>query len=86
VAVLLEKSVVGVVINRYRKGFLFGSKQLKPREVENILKLKEMGVIPEDKAVEASILAKKPLVLYKPRSPASKAFSSLARRLMEELG
>jgi septum site-determining protein MinD len=86
VAVLLEKSVVGVVINRYRKGFLFGSKQLKPREVENILKLKEIGVIPEDKAVEASILAKKPLVLYKPRSPASKAFSSLARRLMEELG
>ncbi|MEM2866356.1 MAG: P-loop NTPase [Candidatus Hadarchaeales archaeon] len=86
VAVLLEKSVMGVVINRLRKGFLFGSKQLKPREVENILKLKEMGIIPEDKAVEESILAKKPVVLYKPRSPASRAFTSLARRVTEELG
>ncbi|MEM0358396.1 MAG: P-loop NTPase [Candidatus Hadarchaeales archaeon] len=85
VAVLLEKSVMGVVINRFRKGFLFGSKQLKPREIENILKLKEMGVIPEDKAVEESILAKKPVVLHKPRSPASKAFLSLAKRVTEEL-
>lgn len=85
VAVLLEKSVMGVVINRFRKGFLFGSKQLKPREIENILKLKEMGVIPEDKAVEESILLKKPVVLYKPRSPASKAFLSLAKRVTEEL-
>ncbi len=85
VALLLEKSVVGVVINRFKKGLLFSSKQLKPREIENILKLKEMGTIPEDKAVEASILAKKPLVLHKPRSPASKAFGSLAKKLVEEL-
>jgi len=85
VAVLLEKNVMGVVINRFRKGFLFSPKQLKPRQIENILKLRGMGVIPEDKAVEESILAKKPVVLYKPRSSASKAFLSLARRVTEEL-
>lgn len=86
IAVLLEKNVIGVVINRVRKSLLFSPKQLRPREVENILKLKRIGLIPEDRAVEESIMAKKPVVLYKPRSPASKALLSLAKRVAEELG
>jgi septum site-determining protein MinD len=85
VAVLLEKNVMGVVINRVRRGFLFGSRQLRPREVTNILKLKGLGIIPEDKAVGESILSKKPVVLYRPRSPASKALRELAGRVREEL-
>ena len=85
IAVLLEKSVMGVVINRMRKSLLFGTRQLKPREVTGILKLKGLGVIPEDKSVGESVLARRPVVLHKPRSPASKALRELARRVREEL-
>lgn len=85
VVILLERSIVGVVVNRVKKGKLFGSKQLRTAEIEGILKVKALGVIPEDKSVEAAVVAKRPVTIYKPRSAVSKAFDALARKLVEEL-
>ena len=76
----LGTPVLGVVLNRVR-----GMKhELSISEVEDILEREVLGVIPEDPAVPESIAMKIPVVNFKPRSKAAKAFKRLAATILEE--
>lgn len=82
VAELLEREVYGAIINRMRKpSFLRGSKQMKKAEIEARLGLETLGIIPEDKNVWRATERGIPVVIYKPRTPASRMFKKLAFKL-----
>ncbi|MBD3155705.1 MAG: P-loop NTPase [Candidatus Aenigmarchaeota archaeon] len=75
-----EVKLIGVVINKYRKG----REQITKEEIESTLQVPIIGVIPEDKNVKKSVFRKKPIVLAKPYSPASVAYKKIAARLVGE--
>jgi septum site-determining protein MinD len=84
----IKVNVRGVVVNRFKKPSFFarlaGAKELMMRneDIERRLRAKILGIIPEDPTVIESIAVKKPVVVYRPKSPASKAISALARKLI----
>lgn len=87
---LLEKKVLGIVMNRWRKRSfirrLFGKEtQVTPEEVESKLDKKILGVIPKDENVRRSAEVVEPVVIYKPKSPASKAFEKVASKIRRDL-
>ena len=81
----LDAKVGGVIINRFKKPSFFsrfgGSKFLKSEDIERRLKVEILGTIPEDSAVIESANGEKSIVTRKPKSPASKAFQELAKKL-----
>jgi septum site-determining protein MinD len=85
----VEAKVRGVVVNRFKKRSFFarltGAKELMMRneDIERRLMAKIIGIIPEDPAVIESISVKKSVVVYRPKSPASKAISELAKKLIQ---
>jgi septum site-determining protein MinD len=87
----VEAKVGGVVVNRFKKHSFFarlaGAKEImmKNEDIERRLMAKIIGIIPEDPAVIESIGAKKSVVVYRPESPASKAISALAKKLIQEV-
>ncbi|MDI6820444.1 MAG: cell division ATPase MinD [Candidatus Hodarchaeaceae archaeon] len=85
VAEVMDAKIGGVVVNRARKssflGRLRGSKLMKNAEIEGKLKAQILGTIEEDPAVIESTNLKKPVIVYKPKSPASKALRGLAAKL-----
>lgn len=58
--------------------------ELKGEEIEKALKVKILERIPFDKKIPLSIANKIPLVLFKPRSKASRAYRSLAAIIVGE--
>jgi septum site-determining protein MinD len=80
---LLEKTLVGVVVNRAKKpSLLRRGGGMKMDEVRARVESEILGIIPEDENVSKAIYAKKPVVLYKPRAPASKAFRELSKNFL----
>jgi len=89
VIVAVEAKVRGVVVNRSKKPSFFarlaGAKNLMMRDedIERMLSAKILGIIPEDLTVIESISVKKPVVVYRPKSSASKAINALAKKLIQ---
>jgi len=85
----LKANVKGVIVNRYRKPSFFarltGAKEfMSDEDIERRLKADILGIIPEDPAVIEAMNVKKSVVVHKPKSPASKAISALAKDLTKE--
>jgi septum site-determining protein MinD len=80
---LLEGTLVGAILNRVKKPSLWKRKEgMKLDEVRAKVETEILGIIPEDENVSRAIYAKKPVVLHKPRAPASKAFRELAKKFL----
>ena len=83
---VVNVNVRGVVVNRFKKpsflaGLMGAKKTISNENIEHRLKTKILETIPEDSAVIESMNMKKSVVVYKPKSPASKAIDALAKRL-----
>jgi len=83
---VVNVNVRGVVVNRSRKpsflaGLMGAKKPISNEHIEHRLKTKILETIPEDSAVTESMNMKKSIVMYKPKSPASKAIDALAKNL-----
>lgn len=80
VAQELGKTILGVVVNKVR-----GEKhELKVNEVEKLLDLPVIGVIPYDKNVKKAQKLKHPVTHSHPKSKASKGFEEVAGLLLGE--
>jgi septum site-determining protein MinD len=75
-----RKKPIGVVLNMITKG----SHELSKKEVEILTELPVIASIPHDKNVHKSLAVRKPLVLHKPRSSASKELTRFAGWLVGE--
>lgn len=78
VAKKLGTHVLGAVVNRAGHD----ESDLKVEEVEAILGLKVLGVVPEDPEIRRSVAAGQPVVLRSPDSPAALAIKKLAAELI----
>lgn len=67
---------IGVVINRHG-----AAETMSGEEIADMLEAPVITYLPEDRAIQDSIAAKKPAVYHRPSSPASKAFMSVAAHL-----
>jgi len=72
--------VGGIVLNKVRNK----KYEIKKSTIEDILKIKVIETIPFDKRIPESIARKVPLVLFKRRSKAGKAYKKLAASLITE--
>ena len=80
---LLERVLMGAVVNRVKKPSILGGRgRMKLDELRARVEMEILGVIPEDENVPNAIQAKKPVVLYKPGAPASKAFKELSKNFL----
>ena len=88
IASLMGKEVLGVIVNRQKKGGFFSraTKQMEIGEIKAELRAEILGVIPEDDSVGKATAAGIPVVLQKPRASASKAFKNLSPKLEREIG
>jgi len=72
---------IRVIVNRSRKPSFFAKEFMRGEDIERRLKADILGIVPEDPAVIESMNVKKSVVVHKPKSPASKAISALAKDL-----
>lgn len=80
---ILEKALMGAVVNRVKKPSMLGKKGVMGMdELKARVEMEILGTIPEDENVPRAIQAKKPVVLHKPKAPASKAFRELAKNFL----
>lgn len=80
VASLLDRSILGVIVNRVRESsFLGGGDQ--PSQIAKQLGVEMIGAVPEEEEIRKSIAAGRPIILMKPKSAASKAFKQISLRL-----
>lgn len=80
VAQELGKTILGVIVNKVR-----GDKyELKISEVEKLLDLPVIGVIPRDKNVRKALKLKHPVTHLHPRTKASKEYERIAALLLGE--
>lgn len=77
VAERYNNTVVGVIVNRVNGE----GNELGKDEIENMLEVPVLGEIPEDKNVIKAIAKKRPVVDYKPNSPASVEIKKIACKL-----
>lgn len=70
----LKVPVGGLILNKVENKRY----ELKSEEIEKALKIKIIQKIPFDKKIPKSIAHRRPLILFKPRSKASKAYNKLA--------
>lgn len=71
---------IGIVLNQVNKE----KYEMSPKEIEQLARLPVIASIPYDKNVKKSLAIKTPLVIYKPKSKASKEFLKLAAFLIGE--
>ena len=76
----LNSTVIGAVINR--KGF--HKNEMEIENVQTLLDMPILGIIPEDKNIMYSLLVKHPLTYIKPESLASLSFKELAFKVTGE--
>jgi septum site-determining protein MinD len=78
VAEQMGKKIKGVVITRVK-----GSKSEMPVEnVEEMLELPILGIVPEDECVQESVVMKDALVHTHPKSAAARAYREIAAKIM----
>ena len=75
----LGKTVLGVVVTRVDKS---NKAQMPVSNIEDMLELPVLGVIPEDKNVPRAVVMKDALVHTHPKSKASRAYRTLAAKLI----
>ncbi|NIO44402.1 MAG: P-loop NTPase [Candidatus Aenigmarchaeota archaeon] len=80
----IKKEPIGIVLNMVTRG----GHELTQKEVEIMTDLPVIAVVPHDKNVPKSLAKKIPVILHKPRTPASKELRKLAGFIIgeEELG
>ncbi len=76
----LDKNVLGVLITRVRKD----NKEMKIRDIANLLEKPIIGVIPEDNNVRESIMIRDAIVHTKPNSKASKSYRRVTSKIIGE--
>jgi len=74
----------GIIVNRVRKKLFGRTPQLSKNEIEMKLGTNVVCAVPEDEEVINSLGFRKPLMLRKPNSPASKALQLLAKILLDD--
>lgn len=83
VQIIAEKNnvkITGFVLN-----MVLGEKsEIKPKELETILKLKNLGVLPEDMQVRKASSQQTPVILLSPSSPFARAVRKLASQVAGE--
>jgi len=79
----MEKQSIALVINRLSPKMVKRGDMLDISDVIDILSVNLIGIVPEDEAVITSTNKGEPLAL-EATSPAAKAFSNLARRILGE--
>jgi septum site-determining protein MinD len=80
IAESMGKRVRGVVINR-----VSGVKrELGAKNVEELLELDILGVLPEDKNMVSAVTSKTPLVIKEPNSPAAKAIKEVVKEIAKK--
>ncbi|MCK4476071.1 MAG: hypothetical protein KAU16_05025 [Methanophagales archaeon] len=72
---MLDSKISGILINKQRKS------GIKSDEIGTALGVEVFGEVPHDKNVLKAMDAKEPVVTYKPRTPASKAFNRLSLKM-----
>lgn len=77
IAEFLGSKPLGIVINRIR-GEEF---ELKPKEIKDIMNLPVLESIPEDEKVMNALKDGVPILVQEPKSPASNAVNSLAKKI-----
>ena len=78
IQLLAPKLMMSAVLNKFKKG----KGKTTAADVQSRLGIETLVEIPEDDKVEESIKKRVPLVMYKPKSKASKAILELAGRLI----
>ena len=76
----LDKNVLGILITRVRKD----NKEMKIRDIANLLEKPIIGVIPEDNNVRESIMIRDAVVHIKPNSKASKSYKKVTSKMIGE--
>jgi len=72
------KKIRGVIINRAEK-----KHEIKKQDIEKVLGLPVLAVIPEDRNVRKSLHANTPVVRFKPHSPSSIALKRLSAGIIQ---
>ncbi len=75
----LEKGIMGVIINRAGKSY-----EISRNEIELLCSVPILGTIPEDENVRKSVMFKKPVIEYKPYSPASISLLEIAANMLNK--
>jgi len=75
-----HKSVLGVVVNRAGAH----RSEMPADEIADMLEAPVLSTVSEDRNIPASIAAKVPIVLWKPRSKSARSFRKLAATLVGE--
>lgn len=78
VAEELGKNVKGVIITRVRKR----RTEIPISNVEDMLELPVLGVVPEDKSIPLSVVMKDAVIHTHPRSKAARAYKRIAARIV----
>lgn len=76
----MGKPVKGVVINRVRgiKG------ELGAKNVDELLELDVLGILPEDKNMVRAVTSKTPIVVKEPNSPAAKKINEVVKKIAKK--
>jgi septum site-determining protein MinD len=74
----LNKNVLGVLVTKVRRD----NKEMKLREISNLLEKPIIGVIPEDNHVRESVMIRDAVIHLKPRSKASVNYKKIAAKLI----
>ena len=83
VQILAEKNnikIAGFISNRV----LNDRNEIKPEELEAILKAKSLGTLPEDVEVRKASLAQVPVILSNPASPFSKTLRAIGSQMIHQ--
>ncbi|MEL7037737.1 MAG: septum site-determining protein MinD [Cyanobacteria bacterium J06592_8] len=75
---------IRLLVNRIRPQMVQSNEMMSVQDVEEILAIPLVGVVPDDEGVIVSTNKGEPLVLSEVSSPAQLAFSNIARRLEGE--
>jgi septum site-determining protein MinD len=75
---------IQLIVNRLRPVMVQANDMMSVQDVQELLAIRLLGVVPEDERVIVSTNRGEPLVLAEDPSLAGKAFSNIARRLVGE--
>jgi len=70
---ITEINITGIIVNKYKKSIY--------EDIGIKLGLPVLGIVPEDDAIIRSRDARKPLILYRPKSSSAKAIIKIARKI-----
>jgi len=84
---LLGREVKGCIVNRRRRVSFFGrmfgeDTQIDPADIKTRIGTEILGVVPEDENVKRATEIGKPVILYKPKCPASKAIREISSKFI----